>query len=82
MFNITSHQIHLIVNRIKILYIPDQNGCNVYTLLNLKWITSKILLYSTGNSVQCHVAAWMRGKFGKEWIHVYVWLSSFVVCLK
>ena len=37
------------------------------------------LLYSTGNSAQCYVAAWMGGEFGGEWIHVYVWLSSSAV---
>ena len=31
---------------------------------NLKWITSKDLLCSTGNSVQCYVAAWMGAEFG------------------
>ena len=46
------------------------------TLLYLKWITSKDLLYSTWNSIQCYVAAWMGGEFGGEWILVYVWLSS------
>ena len=57
-------------------------GMGMYTLLYLKWITSKVLLYSTGSSAQCHVAAWMRGKFGEEWIHVYVWLTPFTVHLK
>ena len=37
----------------------------------LKWITNKVLLYSTGNSAQCYVAAWMGGEFGGEWIYVY-----------
>ena len=46
------------------------------TLLYLKWITSKDLPYSTWNSIQCYVAAWMGGEFGGEWILVYVWLSS------
>ena len=36
-------------------------------------------MYSTGNSVQCYVTAWMGGEFGAEWIHVYVWLSPFLV---
>ena len=54
-------------------------GINMYTLLYLKWITNKDLLYSTGNSAQCHVAAWMGEQFGREWIHVYVWLSRFAV---
>ena len=39
------------------------------TLLYLKWVTTKDLLYSTGNSAQCYVAAWMGvGGFGGEWI--------------
>ena len=36
----------------------------MYTLLYLKWITNKDLLYSTGNSAQCYMAAWMGGEFG------------------
>ena len=45
-------------------------GMDMYTLLYLKWITNKVLLYSTGNSLQCYVAAWMGGVFGGEWIPV------------
>ena len=33
-------------------------GMDMYKLLYLKWITNEILLYSTGNSAQCYVAAW------------------------
>ena len=55
---------------------------DMYTLLYLKWTTNKVLLYSTGNSAQCFVAAWMGGEFGGEWIHVYAWLSPFTVHLK
>ena len=33
-----------------------------YTWLYLKWITNKDLLYSTWNSAQCYMAAWMGGK--------------------
>ena len=40
------------------------------------------LLYSTGNSAQCYVAAWMGGAFGGERIHVYVGLSLFAVHLR
>ena len=47
-------------------------GIGMYILLYLKWITNKDLLYSTGNSAQCHVAAWMGREFGGEWIHVYM----------
>ena len=34
-------------------------GKVMYTLLNLKWITNKDLLYSPWNSAQCYVPAWM-----------------------
>ena len=55
---------------------------DMYTLLYLKWVTIKVLLYSTGNTAQCHVSAWMGGDFGEEWIHVDVWMSPFTVHLK
>ena len=54
----------------------------MYKLLHLKWITSKDLLYSTRNSAQCFVTAWVGGEFGREWIHVYIWLSPFTGHLK
>ena len=38
---------------------------------------NKGLLYSTGNSAQCYVAAWVGGEFGGEWMCGYVWLSLF-----
>ena len=41
-------------------------GIDMYTLPYLKWITNKDLLYITGNSAQCYVAAWMGGEFGGE----------------
>ena len=41
---------------------------DMYTLLYLKEITKKDLLYSTRNSAQCYVATWMEGEFGGEWI--------------
>ena len=54
----------------------------MYPPLYLKWITNRVLLYSTGNSAQCYVAAWMEGKFRGEWIYLYVWLSPSTVHLK
>ena len=33
----------------------------------------------TENSAQCYVTGWMGGEFGREWIHVYVWMSPFAV---
>ena len=35
-----------------------------------KRTANKALLWSTGNSAPCHVAAWVGGEFGGEWIHV------------
>lgn len=52
------------------------------TLLYLKWIMNKDLLYNTGNSAQGYVAARMGREFGGEWIHVNVWLSPFAVHLR
>ena len=52
--------------------IVRELGIDMYTLLYLKWITNKDLLYSTWNSVQCDVAAWMGGEFGEnEYMHMY-----------
>ena len=45
-------------------------GKVMYTLLYFKWITNRDLLYSTGNSAQCHVVACMGGGFEGEWIYV------------
>ena len=39
-------------------------------------------MYSTRNSAQGYVAAWVRRGFGEEWIHIYVWLSPFAIHLK
>ena len=52
--------------------IVKDSGKIMYTLLYLKWITNENLLYSTWNSGQCYVPAWMGGTFEGEWIHVYV----------
>ena len=41
-------------------------GKVIYTLLYSKRITNKDLLYSTWNSVQCYVTAWMGGEFGDK----------------
>ena len=54
----------------------------MHTLLCLKWTTNKDLLYSTENSAQRSVVAWVGGVFGGEWLHVYGWLSPFTDHLK
>ena len=47
-------------------------GMDMDTLLYLTWRTSKDLLSSTGNSAQCHVAAWMEGSLGENgYMYVY-----------
>ena len=51
--------------------IVRESGMDMDTLLYVTWRTSKDLLSSTGDSAQCHVAAWMGGEFGGEGIHVY-----------
>ena len=51
---------------------------DVHTLI-FKMDNHKALLYRTGNAARCHVAAWMGGEIGGEWIHVYVWLSPFAI---
>jgi len=50
--------------------IVREFGMDMYTLLYLKWITNKDLLYSTGYSAQCYMAAWMGGEFRGKWILV------------
>ena len=49
--------------------IVAEFGIDMYTRLYLKWITNKDLLYSTWNSAQCYVAAWMGEESGGERIH-------------
>ena len=47
-------------------------GIDMYTLLYLKWVANKVLLYSTGNSAQYYVAAWMGGEFGESgYMYIY-----------
>ena len=47
-------------------------GIDIYTLLYMKYITNKNLLYSTGNSTQHSVMAYMGIESKKEWIYVYI----------
>ena len=52
-------------------------GMDRYTLLYLKWITIKDLPYSTWNSAQCCVAAWMGGSLGENgYMYMYGWVPS------
>ena len=60
--------------------IVREFGMDMFTLLYLRWMTNKDLLYSTGDSAQCYMAAWIGEEFGGERIHVYV-LSAFAIYL-
>ena len=52
--------------------IVREFGMDMHTLLYLKWITNKDLLYSIRNFAQCHVAAWMKGGLGENgYIYMY-----------
>ena len=51
----------------------------MYTLPCLKGKSSKALLFGTGGSAQCFLAAWTGGEFGGERTHMCVWLSPFAV---
>ena len=62
--------------------IVKRFGMGMYTLLYLKQITNKDLVYSMWNSVQWYVAARMEGESGEEWVYVYVWLNPFAVHLE
>ena len=44
--------------------IVREFGMDTYTLLYFNWMTNKDLLFSTWNSAQCYVAAWMGEVFG------------------
>ena len=46
----------------------------MYTLLYLKWVTTKDLLYTHGTLLTA-VPAWMGAAHAEEWIPVYAWLS-------
>ena len=47
-------------------------GTDTYTLVHIKSITNKDLLYSTGNSTQYSVMGYIGKESNKEWIYVYV----------
>ena len=47
-------------------------GKVMYTMLYLKWITNRNLLYSTWNSAQCYLPFWTRGARGTMYTYVYV----------
>ena len=47
-----------------------ETGIGTYTLLYIKEITNKDLLYSTGNSTRYYVMTYMGKESTKQWIYV------------
>ena len=53
--------------------IVRECGINMHTaIFKMDNSQQSTILYSTGNSAQCYVAALMGGELWREWIHVYV----------
>ena len=54
----------------------------MYTLLCLKWITNKNLVYNTWNSAQWYVVAWMGGSLGENgYMYIYDYSLETVLTL-
>ena len=61
-----------------------ESGMDMCTLLFLKWITNKDLLYSTWNSAQCYVAAGMGAECGGApyiYMDPYICMAASLHCL-
>ena len=53
----------------------------IYILLYIKYIASKDLLYSTGNSTQYSTMAYMRKESKIQWIYVNAYINvTFIFC--
>ena len=53
------------------------SSLNKMICLNSTWRVSQVLLYSTGKSTQCYVAAWVEGSSGENGhMYVYGWVPS------
>ena len=69
----------------KLMIVGDQKVREsekvMYTLVYLKWIANKYLLYNTWNPTQCYVPAWIRGGFGGGCLREHVWLTPFAAHL-
>ena len=51
-----------------------ETGTDVYILLQIKQITNKDLLYSTGNSTQYSVMTYMGKESKNEWRYTYIYM--------
>ena len=55
--------------------IVGEFGIDMYTLLYLKWVINRDLLYSTGNSAQYSVMAYM-GKESKKRVDICICITD------
>ena len=53
-------------------------GIDVYTLLYIKYITNKELLYSTGNSTQYSLMVYMGNLKKSGDIYLYIYISIYI----
>ena len=60
--------------------INQETGINVYTLLYIKQIVNKDLLYSTKNSTQNSVITYMGKESEKECVCIYIYVSDSLCC--
>ena len=53
-------------------------GVDMYTLLYLKWVINKDLLYGTGNTVQCYVLittnSWEKNLKKNIYMYIYIYI--------
>ena len=54
--------------------INQEFGNNMYTLLYIKQITNKDLLYSTGNYIKYPIITYNGKESKKEHIHIYIYI--------
>ena len=60
------------------ILLSQEIGIDIDTLLDIKQITNKDLLYSTGNATQYSVMTYM-GKESEKKIYIYIYLNHFAV---
>ena len=55
-------------------------GVNIYTLLNIKWINNKDLLYSSRNSTQYFIIIYMgKNDTNYTYMYMYTYIHTYVL---
>ena len=52
-----------------------ESGLNMYTLVYIRQMNSKVLLHSTGDYIQYHMITY-DGKASEKRIYIYIWITS------